>query len=156
MKKIFPFVIVLALSITLAALPVQAAEDVQASGGWDELTGYFIDGHHGTAKTYEAIKNSIDAISTYGVPAATPDSHTGKRLARVWNGGGDTEYASLGETLWYYKYHYTRARMETNSGTVLSDSLRVWDINATKAQSPYYKPTGFFENDYHARSYWGS
>ena len=87
-------------------------------------------------------------------PSPTTDRHTGNLLSKIVNSGGDPAYAAYGETLWYYKYHYTNARMELSNGTVKKESGRQWGQNATKATSPYYMP-GLFENT-EARTYWGS
>lgn len=130
------------------------------SGGWSESTGYYIDGVAGTTDTYTfgtSVVPKLKMTSTFAsnTPSPTPDKHTGKRLSRIFDmGGGDREYAAFGETLWYYKYHYTTARMELSNGTVKTTSGRQWGENATKATSPYYVPR-LFEN-IEARTYWGS
>lgn len=129
------------------------------SGGWSESTGYYIDGAAGTTDTYNSGTSAVPGLKVTSAfasntPSATPDKHTGKRLTRIINSGGDTESAAFGETVWYYKYHYTTARMELSNGTVKTTSGRQWGENATKATSPYYLP-GLFENT-EARTYWGS
>lgn len=103
---------------------------------------------------WEPVVQSLKISTRDNEPSPTPDKHTGKRLSRIINSGGDAEYAAFGETLWYYKYHYTTAQMELSNGTVKTTSGRQWGDNATKATSPYYLP-GLFENT-EARTYWGS
>lgn len=159
-KKIITMLFTATLLASAAATSVFATstEKNSISGGWSESTGYYINGETETTETYtcgtSAVTNLKVTSGTKGVPSPTPDKHTGKRLKRVINSGGDTESAAFGETLWYYKYHYTTARMELSNGTVKTTSGRQWDDNATKATSPYYLP-GLFENT-EARTYWGS
>ena len=127
------------------------------SGGWSESTGYYVNGVSGTTDTYTfgtPVVQSLKISTRDNEPSPTPAKHTGKRLTRIVNSGGDAEYAAFGETLWYYKYHYTTARMELSNGTVKTTSGRQWGENATKATSPYYFPN-LFENT-EARTYWGS
>lgn len=93
-------------------------------------------------------------VRASGTPSETPDKHTGKRLSKIINKDGFTKYAAFGETLWYYKYHYTTAQMELSNGTVKTTSGRQWGENATKATSPYYLPDAFENTE--ARTYWGS
>lgn len=127
------------------------------SGGWSESTGYYVNGVSGMTDTYTFGTPVVSnlKVKASGTPSKTPDKHTGKRLTRIVdNSGGDAEYAAFGETLRYYKYHYTTARMELSNGTVKTTSGRQWGENATKATSPYYLP-GLFDNT-EARTYWGS
>ena len=129
------------------------------SGGWYESRGYYIDGVEGSTDTYvsgTSVVKGMKLTSTYAnnEPSPTPDKHTGKRLTQIIDSAGTAKYAAFGETLWYYKYHYTTAQMELSNGTVKTTSGRQWGDNATKATSPYYLP-GLFEN-IEARTYWGS
>ena len=127
------------------------------SGGWSESTGYYVNGVPGTTDTYTfgtPVVHSLKIMTRANKPSPTPNKHTGKRLTRIVNSGGDTESAAFGETLWYYKYHYTTAQMELGNGTVKTTSGRQWGMNATKATSPYYRPN-LFENT-EARTYWGN
>lgn len=139
--------------------------NTSVSGGWSESTGYYINNAEGTTEAYtpstsevsnlQVLSESDASVMAINTPSATPDKHIGKRLKKIFdNGGGDTASAAYGETLWYYKYHYTTARMESRDGTVKTTSYRQWGDNATKATSPYYVPK-LFENT-EARTYWGS
>lgn len=134
----------LVLVISTIATSAFAAGTGKVSGGWSESRGYYVNNY---------VDNGISVCAT-GVPTTTPNSHTGKRLQIVVNSGGDGASAAHGETVWYYKYHYTTARMELTNGTVKTTSGRVWDYNATVATSPYYL-ADLFENT-EARTYWGS
>ena len=145
-KKVFCGILLVALLVMSASATYEAEKSV--SGGWSESEGYYVN-------NFSEEMGSADLLaSTRGTPAALPDSHTGERLTRIWNSGGDAEYAAHGETVWYYKYHYTNAQMESTSGEVLTTSGRQWDWNATQATSPYYRK-GLFENT-EAKTYWGS
>lgn len=133
------------------------ADQGSVSGGWTESGGYYIDGVPGMTDTYTSgtpVVPGLKVASTLsGVPSPTPDKHTGKRLKRM-NSAELVESAALGETVWYYKRHYTTARMELIDGTVKTTSGRRWNVNATRAESPYYLPA-WYENT-EARTYWGS
>ena len=133
------------------------ADKGSVSGGWSEFTGYYIDGVPGTTDTYTSGTSVVPGLKVAsilsGVPSPTPDKHTGKRLKRI-NSAEEVEHAAYGETVWYNKKHYTTAQMELTDGTVKTTSGRQWDVNATKAESPYYLPA-WYENT-EARTYWGS
>lgn len=77
--------------------------------------------------------------------SSEPDYHNG------WSEYYDehTERA-VGETGWDGVYHYTRARMETLTGTVKTDSGRIYGNDYTMAKSPYAG------SEYSARTYWGT
>lgn len=146
MKKNRKSIAALALVLIVSAITTSAfaAETGKISGGWSESRGYYVN-------------NYVDdgaSVCADGTPTATPNSHKGERWDKVVNSGGDTASAAHGETVWFYKYHYTTARMELKNGTVKETSGRVWGDNATEATSPYYLP-GLFENT-EARTYWGS
>lgn len=158
-RKIIALLAVITLigSMTVVSAFAAGVDQGNTSGGWSESTGYYINSAKGTTDTYTfgtPVVQSLKVSTKGNVPSPTPDRHTGKRLTKIINSGGDAEYAAFGETLWYYKYHYTTARMELRNGTVKTTSGRQWDVNATKATSPYYLP-GLFENT-EARTYWGS
>lgn len=136
--------------LTVASLATSAlgAENSGVSGGWSESGGYYINSPAGISTEANAFTTAAS-----GTPSPTPDKHTGSRLTSI-DSSGIASYAAFGETVWYYKYHYTNAQMELKDGTVKTTSGRQWDWNATKATSPYYTP-GLFENT-EARTYWGS
>lgn len=96
---------------------------------------------------------SVNATNAAGTPTKTPNRHTGKRLIKAINSAGDKAYAAYGETVWYYKWHYTTARMELTNGTVKTTSGRRIMENASHAESPYYTPKTFENTE--ARTYWG-
>lgn len=161
MKLKFVITIVILNCLVLIMGASVFARDVnksEVSGGWSENSGYYIDGVEGTTSTYIPSTSVVSRIkinnSANNVPSATPNKHTGKRLDRAINSAGDVESAAHGETVWYYKYHYTTARMELSNGTVKTTSGRQWGNNATQATSPYYTKK-LFENT-EARTYWGS
>lgn len=110
-------------------------------GGWDEARGNY---------TNKLIK--ADALLSAAV-ASTP-KHTGKRENKEIN--GTDNYRAHGWTTWVGKYHYTRARMEGDGSTVLTDSGRIWGNDGTEAISPWW---AFNPNTYgvgYARTYYGS
>lgn len=116
------------------AILVHASENNNTiSGGWSESSGYY--------------------QSNYSRASSSPDKHTGKRLSRLWNSGGEFEYASYGETIWKNTYHYTNARVENRKGTALTEAGRQYGTGYTDATSPYYRPD-LFEN-IECKSYWG-
>lgn len=155
MKKIVTTLLIAIIFIVtignVSAFAAAADADTDgASGGWSESKGYYVN-----QKSEEIVVRGLK-ISSYatGVPKDTPNKHTGKRLTEIINSGGDVKIATLGETVWYYKYHYTTARVELSNGTVKTTSGRRWGQNATIATSPWYLPN-LFEN-IEARTYWGS
>lgn len=159
-RKIFTVLTSIILIVSTAGVSTFAANSSgnSLSGGWSESTGYYIDGVPGTTDTYitgTSVVSGLKVTSTFAnnTPSPTPDKHTGKRL-RATNSAEDPLYAAYGETLWYYKYHYTTAQMELSDGTVKTTSGRQWGNNATQATSPYYNPK-WYENT-EARTYWGS
>lgn len=148
MKKfVKPIVLMISLLSLCGITTASAYSNSGISGGWSETGGYYINGTVGI----DELSESNLAVSA-GTPTETPNSHVGRRLT-ITDNAGDSKYAAHGETVWYYKYHYTTARMELSNGTVKTTSGRVWDYNATVAESPYYMP-GIFENT-EARTYWG-
>lgn len=159
-RKIFAVLASITLIVSTAGVSAFAADTDKnsVSGGWSESTGYYIDGVPGTTATYTSgtsVVSSLKVASTFAnnTPSPTPDKHTGKRLRSVTS-AGDPKYAAYGETLWYYKRHYTTARMELSDGTVKTTSDRQWGENATQATSPYYTPK--WNENTEARTYWGS
>lgn len=147
-KFVKPIVLIISLLSLSAITTASAYSNSGISGGWSETGGYYVNGAVGI----DELSESNLAVSA-GTPAETPDSHTGQRLTMIDN-AGDSHYAAHGETVWFYKYHYTTARMELSNGTVKTTSGRVWDYNATVAESPYYTPWIFDNTE--ARTYWGS
>lgn len=140
--KVF-LMLALALSISAVTTSAFATETGKISGGWSESRGYYVNNY---------VDDGI-SVCAEGTPTATPNSHKGERWDKVKDNGGDVYSAAHGETVWYYKNHYTTARMELSNGTVKTTSGRVWGMDETKATSPYYLP-GLFENT-EARTYWG-
>lgn len=158
-RKIITLLSIVTLIGSIPALNAFAADADKGgiSGGWSESTGYYVNGVSGTADTYTygtPVVQGLKVMTRANQPSPTPDKHTGKRLTKIVDNGGTTAYAAFGETLWYYKYHYTTARMELSNGTVKTTSGRQWGMNATKATSPYYFPDVFDNTE--ARTYWGS
>lgn len=146
-NKLKVTITVCALALSIFSNSAFAANISNVSGGWSESGGYYINGDFD-------ISNNSEMILSTGTPSATPNSHTGSRLSRAIDSAGTTEDAAHGETVWFYKYHYTTARMELSNGTVKTTSGRQWGDNATEATSPYYV-RGILENT-EARTYWGS
>lgn len=147
MKKVLASLL---LGVTVIGLGVgtksaYASETTKGiSGGWSESTGYYQNADISTKST------GISLLAA----AAEPSSHTGKRLSRVWNSGGDVEVAAYGETIWKDKYHYTTARTEDRKGNVYTTSGRQWHTGYSDATSPYYRYK-LFEN-VECKTYWGA
>lgn len=144
--------------ISMMAPSVYAANKSEVvSGGWSDSKGYYITNAKGTRTMYKSgakgFTTSVNATNAAGTPTKTPNRHTGKRLIKAINSAGDKAYAAYGETVWYYKWHYTTARMELTNGTVKTTSGRRIMENASHAQSPYYTPKTFENTE--ARTYWG-
>ncbi len=158
-RKIVALLTAVTLMVPVTGIFAFAADANQGSvsGGWAEFSGYYIDGVPGTTDTYTSgtpVVSGLKVASTlYGIPSSTPDKHTGKRLRRLTS-AEEVEYAAHGETVWFYKKHYTTAQMELIDGTVKTTSGRKWGDNATEATSPYYLPKAFENTE--ARTYWGS
>ncbi|WP_156995914.1 hypothetical protein [Paenibacillus stellifer] len=116
-------------SIILTAVPMSSfaaqSDEKSASGGWSEKDGYYVD----------ASSSSADlGFSTRGVPvASSPEVHTGE--VQNTYGGHDVLMERVhGYTAWEGKYHYTRARFESQLGSgVVGDSNRVYGTNVTNA-----------------------
>lgn len=135
-KKAFSFVLCTALAC--GGISAFAADHMVTingvAGGWSESDGYFV-------------------RETSSSRSSEPKYHWGKLLKRAINGGGDTEKAAHGETVWPDTSHYTTAQMEDSSGTVLSTSGRRWNIGYSEAESPYILASLFVNEE--ARTYWG-
>lgn len=102
-------------------------------GGWSEDTGYF---------------NNFMEKSGISLFATTPN-HT---ASKDYKTGGSLVYERvIADTTWKGEYHYSRARYEWHvSGSVESDSGRVWGNDVTKAVS------GWNSGDYVvAKTYYG-
>lgn len=140
MKKAkFLSMLVITSAIIISTATVTLAMDY---GGWDETRGNYIN------KLMKA-----DSLLSAAVAASTPQ-HTGKRESKVIN--GTDNYRAHGWTTWVGMYHYTRARMEGDGSTVLTDSGRIWGLDGTEAISPWL---AFNPNTYgvgYARTYYGS
>lgn len=125
-----------ALAFSIFSTTAFAANTLNVSGGWSESGGYYINDDSN-------ISNNTEMVLSTGTPSATPNSHKGTRLNRLLSSGGDTESAAHGETVWFYKYHYTTARMELSNGTVKTTSGRQWGQNATEATSLIIVPVSW-------------
>ena len=132
----------LAMGLLLSSsFPAYAVStDSTVVGGWDEDTGYFVN-----ADAYNK------AMEKRGLLRSDP-VHEGERQRK--DQSGNTYFRAHGWTSWPGVYHYTRARMETYGGSILTDSGRKWGTSETQATSPWYK----FDPDVsdRARTYYGS
>lgn len=144
--KLRLFISALALILLFNVSPAYAATgqyntDKGVYGGWDEKTGYFT-----TVTDYNNSLKENSSMSTSSTP-----SHTGQREQTLIN--GTTNYQAHGWTTWVGVYHYTRARMETDFGGILTDSDRQWGWDGTEAESGWWA----FDPDIpdYARTYYG-
>jgi hypothetical protein len=137
---------ILALLLTGNLLvPVLAAPafgtDNSVCGGWDEKTGYF-----------ESVKDYNESLKKNGsISILSTPQHTGCR--EDYTESGQTYFRAHGWTTWVGVYHYTRARMETDFGGILTDSGRQWGSDGTEAISPWWAFDPDFDD--HARTYYG-
>ncbi len=122
MKKIITslvFITVICATITVSA------DTTKFSGGWYEQEG--------------VTQNS-------GVNAYSTPYHYGSVQERNANPPSSVERRTLGTTQWPGVYHYTRARMENRfTGSVYTDSNRVYGTGTTNAISPWYKDSFEFK-----------
>lgn len=145
MKKVLACILLVVTVIGVGTKSVYASEPTQnISGGWSESSGYYQNTN---------IRTKSTEMSIMAAASSSPSSHTGKRLSRVWNSGGDVEVAAYGETIWKNKYHYTTARTENRKGKVYTTSGRKYGTGYTNATSPYYR-YALFEN-VECKTYWG-
>ena len=116
---------------------VSVFADETILGGWSEITGYF-QGEEG-----------------HFVLAKSKPYHTGRVEEGNYKPPTMLQRRAVGRTVWIGFYHYTRARMENKfTGTVLSDSGRVYGRNVTEAYSPWYTD-GFDIKISVGRTYYG-
>lgn len=138
---------VFAVAMTLVA-PTALANSGGDVGGWDELTGPFVE--HAGENPWDAAQDGLQ-------PQATKAKHRGEAETRTIN--GTTHKRAKGWTTWVGVYHYTRARMETNvwgKHAVLTDSGRSWGRSGTSAFSPWSR--AYLDRDEtpgSARTYYG-
>lgn len=137
------FLVALLLPLTTYAsegVDLIHVDDGSVIGGWDEETGYF---------------QNIEAYSKSLTSEIMPFSEVNHRGTREKDDStSTTRYRAHGWTTWAGVYHYTRARMESSQGAVLTDSKRVWGYDGTEAVSPWW-PFDPSIND-KARTYYGS
>ncbi|MNW25891.1 hypothetical protein D3C74_26470 [compost metagenome] len=144
-KKLFSALLV-TTSLILAAVPVSANTFGQnASGGWSETEGYYVN-------NVSSAKDSIVLFGNGGPPASRPEVHRATKQTRAES---STMYERVhAYTAWENKYHYTQARYESVlSGNIEADSGRVYGRDVTNAYSGWVDN---FAGWLVAHTYWGS
>lgn len=137
------FTSLLGFSLLAAAIPAFAStSNNQASGGWSESEGYYVN-------------NTSNSKSVSVMSSTSPDSHVGERRSRVASSGGDKYIWAWGQTYWFQVPHYTTAQIEKSNGTVLKSSGRIAENSnwySTATSDEVYVELAV---NYEARTYWG-
>lgn len=114
-------------------------DDESVIGGWDEETGYFLN-----------MEEYSKSLANEVIPFSDVD-HRGTRERD--DSTDTTRYRAHGWTTWVGVYHYTRARMESSQGAILTDSKRIWGYDGTEAISPWWAVDPAINEK--ARTYYG-
>lgn len=139
MKKMKMSLAIAAIVVGAVAVPAGAA-NASDLGGWSEETGSF------------STSSAPTGVSVRAAAASTV-KHTGKAEETVK--AGTTNKRAHGWTTWAGVYHYTTARMETYSGSVVyNTSGRQWGTSGTEAISPWRAATKA-DGTGSARTYYG-